>query len=206
MIAPKCFSRARSLYFRDENTMPACYRRWLTSIVLTLAIPAVCRADDVTKDVTENGVTYHETHQTVLQPVVETHNEARQQVVYVDQCKTEMQTVQQAYQTPVTEYVWEAFWANRWNPFEQPYIAYRYVPRVRWDLHTQTVQVPVTSHQWVAQTQTIQVPVTTQRMIAGEVIYKMPVSYKPADPFANGNSAMARSLTPSPSPDGTISR
>ena len=35
------------------------------------------------------------------------------------------------YQVPVTEYVWEAFWANRWNPFEEPYIAYRMVPRVR---------------------------------------------------------------------------
>jgi hypothetical protein len=185
--------------------MPACYRRWLTSVVLVLAIPAICRADDV-KEVTENGVTYRETHQTVNQPVVETHNEARQQVVYVDQCKTETQSVQQVYQTPVTEYVWEAFWANRWNPFEQPYIAYRYVPRTRWELHTQTAQVPVTTHQWVAQTQTIQVPVTTQRMLAGEVIYKIPISCKPADPFANGSSSVARrdGLAPVPGPDATI--
>lgn len=188
--------------------MAACYRHWLTSIVLALAAPALSLADDVKYTTDSSGVTYQETHQVVQQPIVEHHMETQQQTVLTDQCKTQMQAVQRTYQTPVTDYVWEAFWANRWNPFEQPYVAYRYVPRVRWELHTETVQVPVTTHQWVPQTQTVQVPITTQRMVAGEVIYRIPVSVKTADPFAQGTTSVARRDTtvasPAPGPETTF--
>ncbi|HEX4000691.1 MAG TPA: hypothetical protein VHX65_19235 [Pirellulales bacterium] len=187
--------------------MTACYRRWLTSVLFVLATPALCLADDV-RYYEQNGITYRETRQVVQQPLVETHLETRQQTVYLDQCKTQMQAVQRTYQTPVTDYVWEAFWANRWNPFEQPYIAYRYVPRVRWETHTETVQMPVTTHETVPQTQTVQVPVTTQRFVEGEVISRMPVSGKPADPFAQGTTSVARRDTSlvspaTPGPDAT---
>ena len=42
-------------------------------------------------------------------------------------------------QVQVTEYEWEAYWVNRWNPFATPYIAYRLVPRTRAELRTETV-------------------------------------------------------------------
>lgn len=186
--------------------MPACYRLWISGIALALAVPAICRADDV-KTVTDpaTGVTYQETRQVIQTPVVETRMVTQQQTVMTDQCKTQMQSVVQTYQVPVTEYVWEAYWANRWNPFEEPYIAYRMVPRVRWELHTQTVQMPVTTHQWVPQTQTVQVPQTTQRFVAEEWIHRVPVSGGSTDPFAQGTSSVASrpSLSPTPGSDGT---
>jgi hypothetical protein len=193
--------------------MSASYRRLLIGVLLVLAAPAVCRAQDV-RYYDQNGVTIRETRQVVQHPVVETRMETRQQTVYLDQCKTQMQTVQRTYQTPVTEYYWEAYWANRWNPFEQPYIAYRYVPRVRWELHTETVQMPVTTHEAVPQTQTVQVPVTTQRFVDEELISRMPVNGKPADPFAQGTTSVARrdtSLNPlsgssTAVPDATIQK
>ena len=149
----------------------------------------------------ETEVTYRVTRQIVQHPVVETRMETRQQTVYVDQYKSQTQAVQRTYQTPVTEYYWEAYWANRWNPFEPPYIAYRYVPRVRWELHTETVQMPVSCHQVVPQTQTVQVPVTTQHFVDEEITSRMPVNGRPGDPFANGTTSVARvpeSLVPPP--------
>lgn len=193
--------------------MSACYHRLLLpmGVLLVLAAPAICRAQDVSYD-TKDGVTYRVTRQIVQHPVVETRMESRQQTVYLDQYKTQLQAVQRTYQTPVTEYYWEAYWANRWNPFEQPYIAYRYVPRVRWELHTETVQMPVSVHSVVPQTQTVQVPITTQRFVDEELTSRMPVNGKPADPFAQGTTSVARRDTSlgsipgslSPGPDATI--
>lgn len=192
--------------------MSASYRRLLTIVLLALGAPAICRADDV-RYYDQNGVTIRETRQVVQHPVVETRMETRQQTVYLDQYKTQTQAVQRTYQIPITEYYWEAYWANRWNPFEQPYIAYRYVPRVRWELRTETVQTPVAVHEVVPTTQTVQVPVTTQRFVDEELISRMPVGGKPADPFAQGATSVARrdTLTPVPGssvpgPDGTIQK
>ena len=180
--------------------MFARYRLLLATGLVAFAAPALCWAQEV-KYETRDGVTYRVTRQIVQHPVVETRMETRQQTVYVDQYKSQTQAVQRTYQTPVTEYYWEAYWANRWNPFEQPYIAYRYVPRVRWELHTETVQMPVSCHQVVPQTQTVQVPVTTQHFVDEEITSRMPVNGRPGDPFANGTTSVARvpeSLVPPP--------
>jgi hypothetical protein len=47
------------------------------------------------------------------------------------------------YWVPVAEYRWEPYWVNRWNPFAEPYLAYRHVGRTRWEQRSEIVRVPV---------------------------------------------------------------
>ena len=163
--------------------------------ILLLVAPAVAAAQEV-KVYENGGVKWQETRQVVPRPVYETKMVEQKQTVYREEIKTEQQTTYRNFQVPITEYHWEPYWANRWNPFSAPYLAYRYVPRTRWETRTQEIRTPVTRRELVPQVRTVQVPVTTQRMVDAEYIARVPVSAstpttsatasKPNDPFAAG--------------------
>ncbi len=167
------------------------------SLALVLALPVfasaqLVRADDV-RYFEENGITYRETKHVVQRPIVETHYEDRQQTVYAQQVKTQMQTMQRTVQVPITEYVSEPYWVNRWNPFTEPYQSYRTVPRVRWETRVEQVQVPVIQRDMVPQQQTVKVPITTQRMAEEQQISRVAVASRPAaDPFAQPPAVASR--------------
>lgn len=124
----------------------------------------------------KDGVTYRETRRVVQQPVVETRSEASTQTVYREETVTELRDTVRERWTPVTEYRWEAFWVNRWNPLAKPYLAYRYVPSTRWERSTETTKTPTVSRRLVPETRTVHVPVTRQRMVEQEIISRMAVS------------------------------
>ncbi len=145
----------------------------------------------------------------VQRPISETHYENQQRTAYVEQYKTVVQPVPQTYQVPVTQFAWEPYWANRWNPFGQPYIAYRYVPRIHWETRNNTLQIPTIVREVVPTQQTVAVPITTQRMAEEQQISRVAVSITPnptattatataagtapaSDPFATGSSSVAR--------------
>jgi hypothetical protein len=166
----------------------------LLSALAWMAAVGIGRADDV-KFYEQNGVTYQETHQVVQRPISETHYQDQQRTVYVEQYKTQNQALQQTFQTPVTVYTMETYWVNRWNPFSEPYLAYRYVPHTHWETRVQTVQVPTVVREVVPQQQTIKTPVTTQRLVSEEHISRVPVAMRPstsADPFAQGGASVAQ--------------
>lgn len=136
----------------------------------------------------KDGVTYCETRQMVEERVPETRLEERSQTVFRSKPITEMKTAVRKCWTPVTEQTWEAFWVGRWNPFVQPYLAYRRVPRTRWEEKTETVQIPVTKYEVVPETQKIQLPVTAYRSVQKEVITRVAVSGRPTTVSPQGNS------------------
>jgi hypothetical protein len=109
--------------------------------------------------------------------------------VYSDRATVEYQPSYRNVYTPVTEYSWEPYLANRWNPFAQPGVAYHYVPHTRWDVRTETTQIPVTRHETVAEQRTAQVPVTTQRWVDVEHVTRMAVNNTGSDPFSATASA-----------------
>ena len=158
--------------------MPARPILGLFPLLLVLATAAVGRAQDAVRYYEQDGVTYCETKRTVHRPISETHYEDQQRTAYVEQYQTQMQAVPRTYSVPVTEYIWEPYWVNRWNPFAQKYIAYRYVPRVRWETRTDTVQIPSTVRTLAPLQQTVKVPVTTQRMADEEQISRVAVSIR----------------------------
>ncbi len=176
----------------------------LFSTLAILAVAVVGRADDV-KFYEQNGVTYQETHQVVQRPISETHYQDQQRTVYVEQYKTQNQPLQQTFQTPVTVYTMETYWVNRWNPFSEPYLAYRYVPHTHWETRVQTVQVPTLVREVVPQQQTIKTPVTTQRVVAEEHISRVPVALRPGtspDPFAQSGATVAQAPATLAAPAG----
>lgn len=129
----------------------------------------------------KDGVTYRETRQTVEERVPETRLEERAQTVYRSEPVTETKETVRTCWAPVTEYTWEAFWVGRWNPLAQPYLAYRYIPRTRWEQKSETVKTPVTTYRVVPETQKVQLPVTTYRTVQKEVITRVAVSGRPTN-------------------------
>src|SRR6266404_5604036 len=105
------------------------------AFILPFSVPLMARADDV-QYFEKDGVTYRETKHTIHRPVAEMHYEDRQQTVYAEQLQTQLLPSQRTSLIPITEWVNEPYWVNRYNPFAQPYLAYRTVPRIRWETRT----------------------------------------------------------------------
>jgi hypothetical protein len=164
------------------------YRVGLAAFVAAWVWSNGSAAEDV-RYYEKDGVTYCETRRIVEERVPETRLEERSQTVYRSEPTTEMKETVRTSWNPVTEYTWEAFWVGRWNPLVQPYLAYRYVPRTRWEQKTETVQTPVTTVRVVPETKTVQCPVTTYRTVQKEVITRVAVSPRPAGNLPQGNQA-----------------
>jgi hypothetical protein len=139
------------------------------------------------RTVTENGVQYQETREKVLRPVTDVRYEDRTRTVYREQLETETRETERVVLLPVTEYQWESYWVNRWNPFAEPYLAYRYVPRTRMEARTEIVRCPLTTRRLVEEKRPERVPVVTRRMVEEEVIRR--VAIPPATTMADTRAA-----------------
>ncbi len=144
------------------------------ALIISLLAGGPVRADGV-RYYREGGVTYCETRRTVDERVPQSRMQERTETVYREQLVTEMQDSVRTYWTPVTEYRWEAFWVGQWNPFVEPYLAYRYVPRTHWKKRTELVKVPVTTCRLVPETSTVRRPVAGWRVVRREVISRVAV-------------------------------
>lgn len=141
----------------------------------SLSVCGQAGAEDV-RYYEEGGVTYCERRRVVQKPVVETRYEERETTVYREQYTTETQESQRMVYVPVTEYRWEAYWRNRFNPFAQPYLDQRLVPRTHWEARAETVRTPIVRRQVVPEVQRQQVPVVTRRMVDEEFISRVAVT------------------------------
>ena len=149
---------------------------WLTATAITATVNA-----QTTTNIEEgpDGVKYRVTRQVVQKSVPTTEYQPREQKVYRPQVTTEIQSYQQTYLTPVTQYQYVPHLRNRWNPFVAPYWTHDLQPVTRWESRPATVQVPVARTNWVESTVTTQVPVTTYRTVADEHTYREIVSVAP---------------------------
>jgi hypothetical protein len=129
--------------------------------------------------VTENGVQYRETREKFLRPVTEVQYEDRERTVYREELATETRESERVILTPVTEYEWEPYWVNRWNPFREPYVGYRLSPRTRMEAHTAILRTPIVSRRLVPERRVERVPVISRRMVEEEVIRRMAVAPGP---------------------------
>ena len=124
---------------------------WIAAIgaLLIVGLPIGC--GDEVRYYEQNGVTCRETRRDAEprmashQPRVAPQSGIRQQGQAAEpgQPVTQTQEMVHTYWVPVAEYRWEPYWVNRWNPFAEPYLAYRYVGRTRWEQRSEIVRVPV---------------------------------------------------------------
>ncbi len=171
-------------------TLRACV---LAATVVTMAVTAHLKADDIRYYQGDDGQTYRETRRIVQRPVSETRVEEREVPIYREQLTTQYVDSQRTYVTPVTEYHWETHLKGRWNPLVAPYFQQRLVPRTRWITRTEPIQVPVVRREMVAGTRVERFPVTTRRFVEEEQISRVAINDGPAssDPFAS-STAVAR--------------
>ncbi len=147
---------------------------WVSGLAFQLAF--CCGALAQGDVVTEGGVQYRVTQRIERRPVTDRRYEERRSTVYREEVATETRDIERVVQLPVTEYVWEPYWVNRWNLFRTPYIAYRLVPRTRLELRAETVRMPIASSRLVPVERTERVPIISHRMADVEVIERVPLS------------------------------
>jgi len=182
----------------DRNRTVAIAHRVVLSSLCLAGWATTASGQTTTKIVQENGVTWQETHQVVQRMVPTTQYQTKQEQVYQPQTSTTMQTYQQNYLTPVTEYRWVARRRGVLNPFVQPYWTNQLEPFTRWENRPATVQVPVAKTDWVAATRTVSTPVTTYTPVQEDrLLSKVAISGTPATSTAQPATAIAsRPLSP----------
>ncbi len=131
-------------------------------------------ADDV-RYYEDGGITYRETTQTVKRPIPHTEMQPRDVTYYREKYTTDLQDVTRTYQVPVTQYQYEPHVEGRWNPFAQPTVTYRMVPRTHWETKTEVVKIPVSRREVVPETVTHQVPVTTHKIAEDKVVSRVAI-------------------------------
>ena len=124
----------------------------------------------------QNGSNYQNVTQTLRTPVAATHMEEQEQTVYRQQIETQIYKSQRNVLVPITEYQWTPKMHGRLNPFRPATVSYSLVPQTRWQMHTQTVQTPVTRTQWVPEKRLVQIPVTTLRIENREQLVRRPAA------------------------------
>ena len=149
----------------------------IATISTTLLTHPSARAADAAGYYTDpsTGIVYRQVTKTVERPVVETRMETQQQTQLRPQTVTESKPEVRTLYTPVIEYQWEPRLEGRWNPFRQPTVAYRHVPRARWQAQQQVVNRTQTRTEWVAENRTVQVPKRLTRIEREQKIDYEPV-------------------------------
>ena len=135
-------------------------------------------AEDV-RYVERDGITYREVVQKIKKPVSETTYQTHTEQFLQERYTTDMSESQRVYYTPVTEYQWEAYTPLSLNPFAPPRVAYRWVPRTRYEQRVETVRTPVTRRELVPAERTVSRPVTTLRMVEEEQVTRIAIAPPP---------------------------
>src|SRR5436190_13361545 len=108
----------------EVRTMTARMRTVIALVSATLASTALCSlgfsADPPPAPGEAGG--YRVTTRTERKPVTDVRYEERRSTVYREEVSTQTRDIQRVVQIPVTEYQWEPYWVNRWNPFATAYI------------------------------------------------------------------------------------
>ena len=145
-----------------------------------------------------DGVTYQETRRIVQRSIPVTEYKTHQQKVYQQQTTNQVQSYQQTYLTPITEYRWVVRQRGVLNPFVAPYWTHKLEPFTRWENRAATVQVQVPTAQWVEQQQTVSTPVTTYKTVQEEHVSRVALSVAPAASPVQPATAIASRLQLSP--------
>jgi hypothetical protein len=142
-----------------------------SSIALWSVVLVATTAADETRTVTDaNGQVWNEVHRTISHPQTQTQCVDQPQTYYQEKCDVQTYDTYRSYQVPVTEYHLESYWVGRFNPFVQPYLAQRLVPRTRWETRTEVVKVPVVQRSLVPVTRMVRVPVTTETVVNQDIV------------------------------------
>ena len=166
-----------------------------TIALMSVMLWTVAATADETRTVTDaNGQTWNEVHRTISHPQTQTQCVDQPQTYYQEKCDVQTYDSYRTYQAPVTEYVWESYWVGRFNPFVQPYLAQRLVPRTRWETRTEVVKVPVVQRSLVPVTRMVRVPVTTETVVNQDIVIHKQLVSQPTEAIVSTPPANQQAL------------
>ena len=123
-----------------------------------------------TRYVQENGVEYREVRRIERKPMTKVEYEERERTVYKEEVTHDVRETARSVYVPVTEYRWEAEWRNRWNPFGEPYLVQRLVPRTHWEAREELVQTPVVQRRLIPEKRLEKVAVIRPYIVEEQVV------------------------------------
>jgi hypothetical protein len=142
------------------------------------------------------GVVYRKVMRTIERPVAETKVETQNQTVYRPQTITETKPSMRTVYVPVVEHNWETRIHGRWNPFQQPTVAYHHVPTTRWEPRSETIQQTQVRTEWVAENRPVEVPRQIVRMEREQKVDFEPVGRVAPPTASHPNADIAARLRP----------
>jgi hypothetical protein len=156
-----------------ENFVLRFARQDVTALLALLCIGAVyCAAGNAQAPTGANGlltdpqtgIVYRKVSKVVERPVIESTMEKQNRTVYRPETVTATKPEARTVYTPVVEYKWKPRLHGRWNPFQQPTVAYHQVPETRWEARNEVVNRTETRTKWIAENRTVEVPRQSVRM------------------------------------------
>ena len=145
----------------------------------------------------KDGLMYREKTIKIQHPVQEMNYKEVTETVNRDRYYTELKPYVRNSYVPVTTYAWHPEYVGKWNPFEQPHVAYRPVPKVSWSVQPQTIQVPVTRRVTTPEKRIRKVPQTSLKYVEREYVQTIPVGPAPTRNASNRSSNGATTTTSS---------
>jgi hypothetical protein len=142
------------------------------------------------------GIVYRKVTRTVERPIAETKVETQSQTFYRPETITETKPSMRTVYVPVVENNWETRIHGRWNPFQQPTVAYHQVPKTRWEPRSETIQNTQVRTQWVAENRSVEVPRQIVRMEREQKVDFEPVGRVAPPTASHPNSDIAARLRP----------
>jgi hypothetical protein len=126
--------------------------------------------------------------------------------VFRQEVTTETREMLRTRWEPVTDWTLESRWVNRYNPFAEPYLEHRYVPRTRWQAKTDVVRVPVECRRLVPEIQPVRVA-EVPRTGRTDVIPRGPLAGMPSPRPIDTTAGTTSGISPTP-PDvsGSLGR
>jgi hypothetical protein len=189
----RIFSRALPIFSRQLLFLvPA------SLLISTVSTPAVAQQatnqDFYTDPAT--GIVYRKVTRTVERPISETKVETQSQTFYRPETITETKPSMRTVYVPVVENNWETRIHGRWNPFQQPTVAYHQVPKTRWEPRSETIQNTQVRTQWVAENRSVEVPRQIVRMEREQKVDFEPIGRVAPPTASHPNSDIAARLRP----------
>ncbi|TWU54446.1 hypothetical protein Poly51_31650 [Rubripirellula tenax] len=143
------------------------------------------------------GIVYRQVAKTIETPVVETKMVSQEQTVFTPKTVHETRPENRTVYTPITENVWQPRVTGRWNPFQQPTVAYEHVPQTRWEARNEVVQRTQSKTQWIPETRKVDVPQQIVRMDREQKVEYEAIGRVAPQPTTSGVSdAIAARLRP----------
>lgn len=186
-----------------DQTKTRKIRAGLVGLAALLLVPQTGIAQSPTTsthgaEFVKDGVLYRTVVRNIQRPVVDQRMEKEEKTFYRPETVRETKPQVSTTYVPVTEVKYRPYLEGRWNPFQQPTVAYRPVTETHWEARSEVVNRTTTETRWIPEKRTVEVPHSIVRYENEQQVEYQPIARVMPPPSVGGtaNTAVASRLRP----------